>query len=64
MAALTPPPSTKRKSRTDSESTLIIPKFIPTMQPTLVDDPPPVVNGCMRSNTTAIEPNWPSATAR
>lgn len=40
MAALTPPPSTKRKSRTDSESTLIIPKFVPTMQPTLVDDPP------------------------
>jgi len=40
MAALTPPPSTKRKSRKDSESTLIIPKFIPTMQPTLVDEPP------------------------
>jgi len=40
MAALTPAPSTKRRSRTDSESTLILPKFIPTMQPTLVDEPP------------------------
>lgn len=40
MAALTPPPSTKRKSRKDSESTLIIPTFIPTMQPALVDEPP------------------------
>lgn len=40
MAALTPAPSKKRQSRKDSESTLIIPKFIPTMQPTLVDEPP------------------------
>lgn len=40
MAALTPAPSTKRQSRRDSESTLILPSFIPTMQPTLVDDPP------------------------
>lgn len=40
MAALTPPPSTKRKSRKDSESTLSVPKFIPSMQPTLVDEPP------------------------
>lgn len=40
MAALTPAPSTKRQSRRDSESILILPAFIPTMQPTLVDDPP------------------------
>lgn len=40
MAALTPAPGNKRQSRRDSESILIIPKFVPTMQPTLVDDPP------------------------
>ena len=40
MAALTPARSTKRRSRTDSEFTLILQKFIPTMQPTMVDEPP------------------------
>lgn len=40
MAALTPASDTKRQSRIDSESTFTIPSFVPTMQPTLVDQPP------------------------
>lgn len=40
MAGLTPDLRQKRAPRRDSESTLILPKFVPTMQPTLVDEPP------------------------
>lgn len=40
MVGLTPDLRQKRSPRRDSESTLILPKFIPTMQPTLVDAAP------------------------
>lgn len=40
MVGLTPDLRQKRSRRRDSESTLILPKFIPTMQPTLVDAAP------------------------
>jgi bifunctional non-homologous end joining protein LigD len=40
MAGVRPPPRTRGQTAPDSESTLQPLRFIPTMQPTLVDDPP------------------------
>src|SRR6218665_811923 len=40
MAGVTPATRKKRSAAPDSESTLSIPAFVETMQPTLVDEPP------------------------
>ncbi len=54
MAGVSPASAKKRSVRWDSESSQDSTplKFIPTMQPKLVENPPLVTAGCMRSSTT------------